>query len=81
MHDIALLSHNHENAQALLTNVEQEALTVGLQINCKKTEYMLEGDFRADPGLIVIGGPIAWTNDFNYLGSWVVSSKRDFEVR
>ena len=79
--DIALLSHNHEDAQALLTSVEQEALTVGLKINRKKTEYMLVGDFRADPGLAVIEGPIARTNDFKYLGSWVVSSKRDFEVR
>ena len=79
--DIALLSHNHGDAQALLTSVEQEALTVGLKINRKKTEYMLVGDFKADPGLSVIEGPIARTNDFKYLGSWVVSSKRDFEVR
>ena len=49
--DIALLSHNHRDAQAPLTSVEQEALTVGLKINHKKTEYMLVGDFRADPGL------------------------------
>ena len=55
--------------------------TVGLRINRKKTEYMLVGDFRADPGLTVIEGLIAWTNDFKYLGSWVVSSKRDFEVQ
>ena len=61
--------------------MEQEALTVGLKINRKKTEYMLVGDFKADPGLSVIEGPIARTNDFKYLGSWVVSSKRDFEVR
>ena len=72
--DIVLLSHNHEDAQALLTSVEQEALTVGLKINRKKAEYMLVGDFRADPGLIVIEGPIAQTNDFKYLGSWVVPS-------
>ena len=61
--------------------MEQEALTVGLKINRKKTEYMLVVDFKADPGLSVIEGPIARTNDFKYLGSWVVSSKRDFEVR
>ena len=79
--DIVLLSYNHEDAQALLTSVEQEVVTVSLKINHKKTEYMLVGDFRADPGLIVIEGPIAKTNDFKYLGSRVVSSKRDFEVR
>ena len=79
--DIALLSHNHEDAQALLASVEQEARTVGLKINRKKTEYMLVGDFKADPGLTVIEGPITRTNDFKYLGSWVVSSKKDFEIR
>ena len=73
--DIALLSHNHGDAQALLTSVEQEALTVGLRINRKKTEYMLVGDFRADPGLTVIEGPIVRTNNFKYLGSRLVSSK------
>ena len=57
--DIALLSHNHGDAQALLTSVEQEAVTVGLKINRKKTEYMLVGDFKADPWLSVIEGPIA----------------------
>ena len=60
--------------------MEQEAQTVGLKINRKKTEYLLVGDFKADPGLTVIEGPIARTNN-EYLGSWVVSSERDFEVR
>ena len=44
-------------------------------------EYMLVGDFKADLRLTVIESPIAQTNDFKYLGSWVVSSERDFEVR
>ena len=79
--DIALLSHNHVDAQSLLTAVEQEALPAGLKINRKKTEYMLVGDFKSDPGLTVIEGPIARVDDFKYLGSWVVSSRKDFEVR
>ena len=41
--DIALLSSNFENAQKLLTRVEEEALKVGLKINRVKTEYMLGG--------------------------------------
>ena len=31
--------------------VEEEALTIGLKINRKKTEYILVDDFKADPGL------------------------------
>ena len=41
--DIALLSSNFEDAQNLLTRVEEEALKVGLKINIDKTEYMLGG--------------------------------------
>lgn len=32
--DSAVLSHNHVDAQALLTAVEQEALPVSMKINC-----------------------------------------------
>ena len=76
-----MLSHNHVDAQSLLTAVEQEALPAGLKINRKKTEYMLVGDFKSDPGLTVIEGPISHVDDFKYLGSWVVSLRKDFEVR
>ena len=68
-------SHNHEDAQALLTSVKRETWTVGPKINHKKTEYMLVGDFKADLGLTVTEGSIARTDDFKYLGSCVVSSK------
>ena len=79
--DIALLSHNHVDHQSLLTVVEQEALPTGLKINQRKTGYMLVGGFKCDLGLTVIEGPIACVNDFKYLGSWVVSLRKDFEVR
>ena len=62
--DIALLSHNHVDAQSLLTAVEQEALPAGLKINRKKTEYMLVGGFKCDPGLTVIEARL---DDFKYL--------------
>ena len=41
---------------------------------------MLVGNFKTDPGLTVVEGPNAEANDFKYLGSWVTSSRRDFEV-
>ena len=62
--DIALLSHNHVDPQSLLTVVEQEALPAGLKINRKKTEYMLVGGFKCDPGLTVIEARL---DDFKYL--------------
>ena len=72
-------SHNHVDTRFPLTAVEQEALPVSLKINRKKTEYMLVADFKSDPGLTVIEGPIAHM-DFKYLVSWVVSWTKDFEV-
>ena len=64
--DIALLSHNHDGAQTLLTAVEQEAPSVGLQINRLKMECMLVATSR----LTVTEGPITRVK---YQGSWVMS--------
>lgn len=52
-------THNHVDEQAILTAVEQEAISVGLKINYKKTKYMLEGDFKSVSGLTVFEGPFA----------------------
>ena len=43
-------SHNHKDAPALSTAVELEALPVGQNVNRKKIEHTLVGDFMADPG-------------------------------
>ena len=81
--DIALLSGTMANAQTLLTAVEENAAAVGLHINMKKTEYIRIGNFSSDnhPTLRVIGGEIAEVADFRYLGSWIMSSNKDFVVR
>jgi hypothetical protein len=108
--DIALLSSNFEDAQKLLTRVEEEALKVGLKINRGKTEYMLGGVWgeageirrktskksskktkksrrkpklkQSDlPELTILDGVIKRVNDFKYLGCWLLSSFKDFEVR
>ena len=81
--DIALLSGTMANAQTLLTAVEENAAAVGLHINMKKTEYIRIGDFSGDthPTLRVSGGEIAEVADFRYLGSWIMSSNKDFVVR
>ena len=41
---------------------------------------MLVGDFKSEPGLTLIEGPIVQVIDFKHLIDWVVSHK-DFEVR
>jgi hypothetical protein len=108
--DIALLSRNFEDAQKLLTRVEEEALKVGLKINIDKTEYMLGGVWEEAgekrqrtskksskkskksrrrpklkqsnlPELKILDGVIKRVYDFKYLGCWLQSSFKDFEVR
>ena len=43
-------SHNHKEESALLAAVELEALSVIMNINRKKREHTLVGDFKADRG-------------------------------
>ena len=81
--DIALLSDNTEDGQLLLNSVEHFALSVGLRINRKKTEYMLVGlkEPRPDNQLSISEGKIEKAEDFKYLGGWVKSSEKDVNVR
>jgi len=65
----------------MLSAIENTALKVGLKINLKKTEYLLVGAW-VDPVMISLSsGPLARVDDFKYLGSWLMNSMKDFEVR
>ena len=48
----------------------------------KKTKYITIGDFSSDnhPTLRVSNGEIVEVTDFRYLGSWIMSSQKDFVV-
>ena len=52
--DLVLLSNYVEQTQLLLQRLEIQGKTIGLQINCKKTEYMMFN--QADTGLQLLGG-------------------------
>ena len=83
--DIALLSQSIAGAQKMLLDVEREASIVGLKINVAKTQYIMVGDWsdhsQADCVLRVAAGTIALVDDFRYLGSWIMDSKKDFLAR
>ena len=80
--DIALLSNNMNQAQTLLTRVEQECAKVGLALNAKKTEVITFGQPPTHPSLNTIGGSILKeVEDFKYLGSWVNTSEKDIKIR
>ena len=79
--DIALLSDTLQQAQELLTRVEDAAATVGLMMNASKTKFMAY-NIKTDVALSTIeGSQLDQVQDFQYLGSWVDESEKDFHVR
>eukprot|EP00794_Sanderia_malayensis_P001285 gene1285-1417_t len=59
--------------------VEEAAKQIGLHINVSKTEYIS----IKEHGQILSssGDPISKSEDFQCLGSWIMTTKRDIEVR
>ena len=78
--DIALLSDNIADAEHLLHRVEQAAKEVGLTINNQKTDYMMYNHPQASLKDIN-GTTLKQVTNFQYLGSWVDSTKKDIDVR
>ena len=78
--DVALVSEETEQTQELLRRVEIEAAKIGLHLNAKKTELMAYHHIE-----VVIktlsGSTVKRVNNFQYLGSWMESSEKDFEIR
>ena len=82
--DLALLSDTMEDAQRMLTSLEQVALTVGLRMNETKTQFLAVNLPNSDQDQNLYTGngeEIKRVNDFVYLGSWIASAEHDFKVR
>jgi hypothetical protein len=82
--DIALVTDNVDNANTMLASISFWARKVGLKINTGKgkTEYILVGDFSKEVVNISVDDKvIAKVDDFKYLGSWIMSSEKDFLTR
>ena len=78
--DIVLMSDTLQDAQTLLHRVEEAALDVGLSINTKKTKAILIG--QEDQNLYTLdGNNIETVEDFQYLGVWIVDSKKEVRTR
>ena len=78
--DIALLANSLNEAEELLQMVEAAALTVGLTMNAKKTKAMI---FNVPPTTITSldGSDLEILEDFKYLGAWIGSGEKDFNIR
>ena len=78
--DVALVSEETEQAQELLKRVEIEAAKIGLHLKAKKTELMAFNHIDAVIKTLS-GSTVKRVDNFKYLGSWMESSEKDFEVR
>ena len=79
--DLALLAEEMEQAQEVLTRLENEAEKVGLVCNAKKTEVQA---FNQDRPVIIqakSGETLKVVDNFKYLGAWTQSSSSDISVR
>ena len=78
--DIVLMSDTLQDAQTLFHRVEEAALDVGLSINTKNTKPILIG--QEDQHLYTLdGNTIETVEDFQYLGVWIVDSKKEVRTR
>ena len=79
--DIVLCSPTVEGAQRMLTAVELGALTVGLELNVKKTKYIItdpSGNIpKATTTMLTKNGPIEEVDKYRYLGVW---TDTDFDI-
>ena len=80
--DIALISHSLENAQSLLQSLEQASNCVGLYLNESKTQYMnLCTETNTDKIKTLNEVELKEVDDYKYLGSFISSSLKDFDIR
>ena len=76
------MAEHISSAQELLTSLEVSAAKVGLLLNAKKTECLLLNEDSDHPTIRSINGSdIKETEEFKYLGPYVVSSRKDFLTR
>ena len=77
--DLALLSDKIGNTENLLNILETAAASVGLYMNATKTKFIAvntEGTITAQNGC-----DLEQVNDFNYVGSKIISSENEIQVR
>jgi hypothetical protein len=80
--DIALISGNIVEMQIMLDNVIKNAKLVGLQINVKKTQWLVAGkEVNTKDTLTVNSVPLEKIDDYKYLGVWIKSTMKEFNVR
>ena len=77
--DIAILANTPNQAKTQLHSLERAAAGIGFHVNAHKTEYMC---YNHTSNISTLDGTSLKLSDiFNYLGSRVTSTEKDFNMR
>ena len=81
--DIAVTANTMKATNILLHQLEETADDIGLEINSDKTEYMRLNPNSDDDGNMKSknGNIIKQVENFKYLGSFIISTNKDIEIR
>ena len=79
--DIALISEHISQTQEIIIRVEIETRRIGLFLNEKKRETMQYNQEYETPIIGKSGGVFKVVDNFKYLGGWMHSTQKDFEIR
>ena len=79
--DIALLADNLTNAQNLLSALESAANSTGLYLNETKTECMPINIRNRIEVKTLSNNILKCVDDYKYLGSHIINSEKDFNIR
>ena len=82
--DIAAVTNSIAENSRLCQSISDIAGRYGLLINIEKTKYMfynIPRPVNSDERVFVNGKALENVNDFKYLGSYIVSTSRDINVR
>ena len=79
--NLATLADNIQGAQEMFRLIEDTSAEVGLYVNAKKTQFMT-ANIPAPKSIMAKDGTLLKeVSDYKYLGAWVASSMKDFQVR
>jgi len=77
--DTALVAHNHDDAQGIVSKFARSAQVIGLKINIKKTKMLYQpvlGNDDEAQTIYINNEQLASVHKFKYLGSTVMNNNK-----
>ena len=78
--DLSLPSHTRDQVQTKMTNIEQQANSIGLLVNAKKTQVLTNSNLTQQP-IVINNNQLKYVNKFTYLGSIISLQGADEDIK